>query len=351
MRLATHGHLIAAEDLADSLASSDGGSLESGVERDLDLDGRLEVFLAGPGQVVTIKPDEGAGIGAWDIRAARHALAAVMRRRAEAYHETLRAGESVAGGVPDESPSSPSPEAAAAPDEPASIHDLVASNEPDLAARLRYDTHERRSGLVVLLDPATPADAWADAEARVGAGLPDLANVPYRIESLDPTSATLRWPGAGHGAVDVRSRHAIGGGRLDPSFRQEVTVRNTSATVLEARLGLEWSMILLGGGGNPAAWWELDDERTTHDATRAGSGVTRLASGNDDVGLSIETTVEPPADVWIAPIETVSKSEAGYERAYQGSGLLLSWLVRLDPGEATTVSVAHDVTVTRDLAR
>ena len=37
-----------------------------------------------------------AGSARWDIRAARHALAAVLRRRPEAYHETLRAHEAAA---------------------------------------------------------------------------------------------------------------------------------------------------------------------------------------------------------------------------------------------------------------
>ena len=32
---------------------------------------------------------EGGGIGSWDIRAVRHALTAVMRRRPEAYHQRL----------------------------------------------------------------------------------------------------------------------------------------------------------------------------------------------------------------------------------------------------------------------
>ena len=40
-----------------------------------------------------------------------------------------------------------------------------------------------------------------------------------------------------------------------------------------------------------------------------------------------------PADAWWAPVETISNSEAGFERVYQGSGLLLSWPLALAPGE------------------
>jgi alpha-amylase len=327
MRLATHGHLIAAEDLADQAL----GTLERSIESDIDLDGRSEVLLANEGQVVTVKPDEGAGIGAWDIRAARHALASVMRRRPEAYHDRLRTH---GAAEPD----------ARADDAPASIHELVAAKEPDLAAHLAYDGHERRSGLLLLLDPRATAADWAAATAP---GV-DLGVEPFVVEAPGPSSVTLRWSGRAAPGLEVRTHLEIGGGRLDPTVSQAVVVRHVGGPDVEARLGTEWSTMLLGGGGNPAAWWELDGDRSSHDATREATGVARLGQGNDDVGLVIETTVDPPADVWIAPIETISNSEAGFERAYQGSGLLLSWPLRLGAGGGIEVRLTHRVTVTVD---
>src|SRR5665811_203504 len=91
MRLATYEHLIAAEDAADRAARAAGAiPPPDGVRAvDVDLDGIDEVVLATPGQVVVVKPSEGAGIGSWDVRAVRHALGAVLRRRPEASHEKL----------------------------------------------------------------------------------------------------------------------------------------------------------------------------------------------------------------------------------------------------------------------
>jgi len=102
LRVSNLSHLIAAEDLAA------GDHASSGVRHDTDLDGRDEVVFAGPGQFVTVKLEEGGGIPRWDLRAVGHPLAAVMRRRPEAYHETLRAhelaghggGERTEGGAP-----------------------------------------------------------------------------------------------------------------------------------------------------------------------------------------------------------------------------------------------------------
>ena len=68
------------------------------------------------------------------------------------------------------------------------------------------------------------------------------------------------------------------------------------------------------------------------------------------MGLDVTTTLTPAADAWIAPIETVSSSEAGFERVYQGSGLVLTWPVDLGPGARTSVRVEHAVSTSRDRA-
>ena len=218
MRLATYEHLIAAEDLADRAA----GRLEATECRDLDLDGLDDVRLAGPGQVVAIHLTDGAAIGGWDIRAVRHALCAVMRRRPEAYHETLREHEArgpATGAV------------SAHADGPASIHEIVMTKEPDLAARIHYDPFERRSGLVRFLPPDTEPLAWANGTAGE---LGDAVEGAFEVVSLEAgqlvavRDATVTCEGH-EAAVRVTKRIVIGGDRRSPSLRLEVTVENRSA--------------------------------------------------------------------------------------------------------------------------
>jgi alpha-amylase len=107
---------------------------------------------------------------------------------------------------------------------------------------------------------------------------------------------------------------------------------------------------MLGGGGNPAAWWEVAGVRTGHDGSGEATGIESVAQGNDYIGLSVATTVSRPADAWWAPVETISNSEGGFERVYQGSGLLLSWPLDLPPGETAMFVVSHAVTTTMDRA-
>jgi 4-alpha-glucanotransferase len=351
MRLATYEHLIAAEDLADTAADQ----LHVSEFRDLDMDGQDDVRLAGPGQVVTVDLRSGAGIGSWDVRAVRHALAAVMRRRPEAYHETLRAREA-------ELAATAAAEAATAAEDrggndgggPASIHDIVLIKERGLSAQLHYDAYERRSGLVRFLAPDTNAEWWAAAEA---AELGDALDGAFEVKSLEldrlvatrrarVTSAT----GGEPLPVQVTKEIRLGGDRRDPTLELTVTVENVSDRRLETLLGLEWTLTMLGGGGNPAAWWEIDGARLAHDSRGAAPLVSELAQGNDYVGITVATGLSTPASVWWAPVETVSNSESGFERVYQGSGLLLGWPLVLEPGTAFNVRVHHDVTTTHDRA-
>lgn len=333
MRLATLEHLVAAEDAADRLL----GTLEAAELADLDMDGRPEVLLSDAGQLVTVKPAEGGGIGSWDLRAARHAMTAVMRRRPEAYHDTLRAHEARAGA-----------ETGAEQAGIASIHDLVRVKEEGLADRLRYDDHERRSGLVRFLEPDVAPEAVAAAAERE---LADFRDGEWQVDHLAPGQVSLSREGNVLGQpVGATKTVRLLGDRSAPELVLELEVQHRGDRPVDARLGLELSLHLLGGGGNPAAWYELDGARTAHDAGGSAAGVSSLGYGNDWLGVAVEARPEPPADAWWAPIETVSNSEAGFERVYQGSGLLLSWPIRLAPGEVRRFAVRQSVSLARDRA-
>ncbi|MEO5939270.1 MAG: alpha-amylase/4-alpha-glucanotransferase domain-containing protein, partial [Candidatus Limnocylindrales bacterium] len=335
LRVAALSRLIAAEDLVI------GADPPSGVRRDVDLDGRDEVVLTGPGQIVTVKLEEGGGIARWDLRAAAHPLAAVMRRRPEAYHETLRRHET-GGGHPAEETEGGAP---------ASIHDIVMVKQEGLLEHLRYDAYERRSGLIRVLPAGTTAEAAGQGTADE---LGDLRDGAWTLESLDPRRIVARRSGriqvATDSTVPVAATRTIAvlGGRLDP--RIELTLEivhrgEPAAPPIDALVAVEWSTMLLGGGHNPSAWHDVAGERTAHDVTRAATAVSRLTAGNDFLGISIETTTDHPVDAWIGPIETVSNSEAGFELVYQGSATLLVDPLRLAPGERWTIRITQQAAV------
>jgi len=348
LRVAALSELIAAEDLAD------GGEVST-MQADFDLDGLDEVLLGGPGQTVMVDLAEGGVIGAWDLLASRVPLASVLRRRPEAIHQQLTAA--VAAGT-----------AGPAGDQPVSPHDAVVVKEMGLERYLVYDRHERRSGLVHLLDAALAAHLGpAELSAERFDDQADLGEEPYAVEELAGGRLVLRRDGHlrrsggvgegaladGEWAVSLVKRIELSGTRRSPELLMRVELHNGGASRLETEVDLEWAFQMLGGGGNPAAWYELSSgtteaPRTPHDGRGDVLSMDGLSFGNDQLGVRIDARLEPVARVTWHPIETVSNSEAGFERVYQGSALHLRWPLAVEAGAAAAVTVRFVVTQQRD---
>ncbi|MFI5258203.1 MAG: alpha-amylase/4-alpha-glucanotransferase domain-containing protein [Candidatus Limnocylindrales bacterium] len=364
MRMATLAHLIAAEDLADIAAEASGGEPYGARLADTDMDAIDEAIVNSAGQTIVVDLAEGAGISSWDLRASRVALASALRRRPEAYHEKLIAREraekpdstavGAGGGAGSETDAAAGGRAgAAAADAPRTIHDVVATKEPGLAALLHYDRHERRSGLVHLL----PTGGATDLAAFVGASYEELGD--FTEAAFEPVVVapdrlvarrlgSVRVDGVGRPLI-VEKTFRFGGDRSNPTLALELSVENPDDLAVAFELAVEWNVDLLGGGHNPAAYYEAaGGGRTPHDAAGDLRDAAGIAFGNDYEGVRIEAVVEPAARLTWYPIETVSNSEGGFERAYQGSSLLFRWPASVAPGERGTFAVRFAVTQTID---
>jgi alpha-amylase len=358
MRMATLANLIAAEDLA-ALAAVDAGNDPYGARlADTDLDAIDEVLVTALGQTVVVDLADGAAFSSWDLRACRVALASVLRRRPEAYHRRLvahdRAAEETAiGETENEAVSEARGAAAVAVDAPRTIHDMVNVKEPGLAAFLHYDRHERRSGLVHIL----PAGGATTPEQLVHATyteLGDFVEGEYEATAVEPERLVARRAGTAtidgiDRALVVEKKYGFSGGRMDPALALEVALHNPGDTTLVFELAVEWNVNLLGGGHNPAAYYQTGpDSRTPHDAPGDVRKAASLAFGNDFEGVRVDAHATPAARMMWYPVETVSNSEGGFERVYQGSSLLFRWPVSLAPGGRRSFKIGFDVTQTVD---
>ncbi len=317
MRMATLAELIAAEDLA-----SDGAAV-CGVA-DYDLDGLDEVLLGTPGQTVLVDVAEGAGIGSWDLRASRVALCSVLRRRPEAYHKQLREMEQAkargqkSGGKT-----------------LTSLDDEVMAKESGLSAALVYDDHERRSGLVRVM-------------AGDGTEIGDFVNGQWELDSATDRQLAVERT---HGSLTLRKTITLDGGRIDPTLTLTVAARNRGGQTIEGTLEVESNFNLSGGGSNPATYYRWDGGETRHDEPGAAPAGARVLFGSEYEGVDVGVSAEPAADITWYPVETVSNSEAGFERTYQGSCLTSRWPLRLAPGEEKSVQIGFRVTQARDRLR
>jgi hypothetical protein len=264
-----------------------------------------------------------------------------MRRRPEAYHDTLREADS--GAMQEQE----------AGEGAVSIHDLVKVNEPGMSERLWYDDYERRSGLVHLMPPGTTAD---DFEQTSFEELGDFVSGAFEVMHAEGDEVVLEREGSvgygdgSRGPLRVRKSHVFGPDRRVPTLDMAVELTNTGDGPVELLVGVEFDINMLGGGGNPSAWYKVNDETGGFDQRRVVDGTDHVGMGNDYIKVELESRPTPSAAAWWSSIETMSLSESGFEGNHQGGCLLWVWPIALAPGDSTTVTLNNLVRANADRA-
>lgn len=336
IRAANYANLIAAESLADEALSE--RETWAWTERgDLDADGHEEIILNTDRQVLTFKPSYGGALVEWDWRPRGYNLLNTMTRRREGYHaELLRAAEEGRLLLPDQ------------PDRP----DGVRVKEPDLPARLFHDWYRRAALLDHFLHPDTTLDAFYRAQYGEQG---DFVNQPYRPEiKKDPAGITLVltrdgtvWIGDRPLPVEVEKRVTVvpGSDLMTVLYR----LRNRGDFFALLRFGVEVNWGILGGGSKQASL------RVARGRERSPRRPSEIGEVRDVTGFTIgpllpepagevTLTLSQPATLWHFPLESISNSEAGYERVYQGTCTLSVWDIALEPGESWEVTLQASLT-------
>jgi len=327
LRHALYHHLIAAENRVDA-RRDETFSLEV---FDYNLDGREEVIVSQPTLNAYLAPACGGSLFELDYRPACFNLSNVLARREETYHQTIR--EALQGGNGPEG-------------QPQSIHDIVKFKEQNLQAHLFYDRWPRYSFLDHFLAPQTPF-----AEFREGRFEPwgDFAGADYALVSTpgpaDPNPAVLLRRSGRLGAPDtpvpatVEKKYIFS--RNQAEMRVEYQVRNDGSAPVALRFGVEFNFTLLAGDAEDRFYF---CPGKTLDANRMNSmgeleGVETIGLRDSWHKFQLTLSFNPSTRLWRFPVETVSQSEDGFERTYQGSCLLAHWPLDLAPGATARFAI------------
>ena len=301
---------------------------------DLDLDGHEEIVISSRSLGVILAPARGGSLLELDYRPRCFNLSDVLTRREETYHGKLmeaamRQGSSVGA--------------------PASIHDQLRVKEQGLDQILRYDRHRRVSFLDRFLSPAISWEAFdrIDDEDRG-----DCVSGVYHAESERPASqeGVLTVPMAYQGTASLDGRtytlalHKVYQvTKRDPAVEVAYAIANQAAVPCAIRFGVELNLTLLAGN-DPQRYYEMPDRGRVRLHERGQCPATDRFSMVDEWSrLRVTLCLERPGEIWYMPIETVSRSEEGVERTYQGSALLASWLLTLQPGASEGVKVRLEI--------
>jgi alpha-amylase/alpha-mannosidase (GH57 family) len=289
-------------------------------ETDLDCDGRDEVLVESSLVTAYFKPDAGGSIFELDYMPISTNLGNVLTRREEGYHQKLLAlkqrPSSVSQGV-------------------ASIHDLVLQKEENLEHYLVYDWYRRASILDHFLgDGVTLEDFSRSKYAEQG----DFVNQPYQTE-IEKKGKNLRlnlgreghvWQGDRHLPLRVSKTFSLRSGSSVLEFVYEL--ESQAGEMLDLWFGVEFCFSLSAGDA-PDRYYQCDGT-TIQDRRLMSMGsiesVASMSLVDEWLGVEVKLSLSQPSRVWRFPIETVSLSEAGFERVYQGSVVFPNWNIHLE---------------------
>ena len=278
---------------------------------DINGDGRVEVLVQTAVLTLVLNPESGGSLTEIAYVPGDLDLADVFSRRPEAYHAKVRVAIT-----------------SSAEEETKTIHDRLTSREAGLEMEITYDRFRRGSLLDGLFPDGgrlEPLEPWASALFSLGG-----RRMGHRVgESADCVSIVFYtenpdgWPISIEKRIQVRSAESV--------IRVSYRLGWMGPAPISARWAVQWNLALTAGDA-PDRFYQLPGRPTLGSR---GEINDRRSLGLVDEWANCAVTLDwgRPAQVGWAPVETVSNSELGFERIYQGSALLLAWPVSLAPGE------------------
>lgn len=330
LRHALYQHLLAAQNIVDKKTGHD-FSVET---LDYNLDGKDEILVSNRQMNVCMAPAYGGALMELDYRPLCFNLSNVLRRREEIYHKIIQDSAHSESG--DEG-------------QPQSIHDRVKFKEQDLQSKIFFDRWERYSFLDHFMGPDTTLENFKQCRFEEQG---DFVDQPYEKKADDTSSSeknfalnlkrtgTVTQQEISH---QVRVEKKFIFARNDSEIQARYIIKNESDVPLNLWWGVEFNFTLLAGDAEDRYYTcpghSLESARLISEG--ALDGVTSFGMRDDWNKFQCSISFAPAVSLWRFPVETISQSEDGFERTYQGSCLLMHRKLELPPGQ----SVEHHFTL------
>jgi alpha-amylase len=308
IRQAVYEHLIEAE------AELRAARRESGVvfsETDYDADGAVDICVQTDAFSTVINPRFGGAL--WELSLLKHgfSLTDTLTRRREGYHRDL------ARAVADSD--------AGSDDETASIHDRVAAKEPGLEKQLVEDWYVKRC----LVDHFFTGDVTPDVfrTGRYGEE-GDFIVEPWRY-SIDRRRNAVELTRDGHlwrpdQTIPVRVAKTITFEPKEPWVDIVYRLSTRRGAPVMVKFAVENSFNFQAGHASDR-YVMIDGSRPDDsflDSTGRHVPATSAALVDDSRDIAVAASADRPGEIWHLPIFTVSMSEGGFEKVYQGTTVL-----------------------------
>lgn len=293
LRNAVYAKLLEAEAAAS--AASPAADIKT---FDFDCDGREETLYESAGQNLYFSPHRGGALFEWDLPGRKVNLLNVLTRRQESYHARLReflANPHRVRGV-------------------RTIHDMVKVKEGNLDDHLHYDWYRRSSLIDHFLHPDTAFEGFRRCQYGEQG---DFVLGEYAVHADGGRVSLSRdgavWDNDRRANVRVEKEILPFAGGLKVRYAVTNTGDGDAALVFAPEFNFAFS-------------YRIDSE------TAALEKATKWERNDDGFGFKMTMELSKEAGIWTFPLETVSLSEGGFERTYQGTVVLPIWKMKLAKG-------------------
>jgi alpha-amylase/alpha-mannosidase (GH57 family) len=317
LRSTAYRNLISAENELDKLERKKIIKYEF---TDFDKDGKEELIVETPNFNVYINPNYGGQIFELDFKPAEFNITDVMTRKKEGYHEKiLQLSKEM---------NNPNNQGVA------SIHDMLTAKEEGLEKFLHYDWYRRGSLVDHFLGAGTTIENFYQCKYPEQG---DFVNQPYRADvelkrgmlEITLTRDGIVWIENEQRNLRLQKKIIIDKNSTEVLIRYKL--ENLDEDDLDLWFGVEFVCNFLAPNSDDRYFYFVGYE--VEDSKLASIGevrdVTSFGVVDKWLGVDMNFYLDKFANVWRFPIETVSLSEAGFERVYQGSVILLHWNIKL----------------------
>jgi alpha-amylase/alpha-mannosidase (GH57 family) len=317
LRSTAYRNLISAENELDKLERKKIIKYEF---TDFDKDGKEELIVETPNFNVYINPNYGGQIFELDFKPAEFNITDVMTRKKEGYHEKiLQLSKEM---------NNPNNQGVA------SIHDMLTAKEEGLEKFLHYDWYKRGSLVDHFLGAGTTIENFYQCKYPEQG---DFVNQPYRADvelkrgmlEITLTRDGIVWIENEQRNLRLQKKIIIDKNSTEILIRYKL--ENLDEDDLDLWFGVEFVCNFLAPNSDDRYFYFVGYE--VEDSKLASIGevqdVTSFGVVDKWLGVDMNFYLDKFANVWRFPIETVSLSEAGFERVYQGSVILLHWNIKL----------------------
>lgn len=312
LRFPVYRNLLEGEKKLDSLEQLPPIRVE---ESDFDCDGQKEILVESDVMNAYFKPDVGGSLIELDYKPIAFNLLDILSRREEGYHRRLMAQ----GGKLEDS---------------ANVHDSVLVKELGLENHLHFDWYRHASLVDHFFGPDTTLEQYAQCKYL---DIGDFVNQAYKHDvevRNDVATITMRREGAlwfGEQPHGITVQKVVKMNANKSELTIDYTVTNREANPVDIWFGVEFSVGLMAGDAHDR-YYEIENRLLEDKRLRSSGEEIEVKSFRlVDEWLGIETSfkLKQATTLWRHPIETVSLSEAGFERIYQCSIVTPTWKTKL----------------------